>query len=31
MIIGEFSNSGKDESAAHILQIMKWSIWRSKI
>ena len=31
MIIGEFSTSSKDDSAAHILQITKWSSWKSKI
>ena len=31
MIIGEFSTSSKDDSAAHILQITKWSNWKSKI
>ena len=30
MIIGEFSTSSKDDSAAHILQITKWSNWKSK-
>ena len=31
MIIAEFSTSSKDDSAAHILQITKWSSWKSKI
>ena len=31
MIIGEFATSSKDDSAAHILQITKWSSWKSKI
>ena len=31
IIIGEFSTSSKDDSAADILQITKWSSWKSKI
>ena len=31
MIIGEFSTSSKDDSAAHILQITQTSSWKSKI
>ena len=31
MIIGEFSTSSKDDSATHIMQITKWSSWKSKI
>ena len=31
MIIGEFSTSSKDDSAADILQITKWLSWKSKI
>ena len=31
MIIGEFSTFSKENSAVNILQITKWSSWKSKI